>query len=120
MELELLTINGQQIAEGAPGRLLLGSGAAVDEALEFCFAHRVRLVLLHSDNLADDFFDLRSGMAGVVLQKFRTYRRQVAIVFVPGRELSDRFRQLIAEENQGPYIRFFDDREAAHSWLTGR
>lgn len=103
MELKLLTVNGQQIAEGTPGRLLLGSAAAVDEALEFCFAHRVRLVLLHSDNLADDFFELRSGM----------------IVLAPTRELSDRFRQLIAEENQGPYIRFFDDREAAHGWLTG-
>jgi len=118
MELEVHTIDGQQVAEGSPGQLLVGNGSAVDEVLEFCFAHRVRLVLLHSDNLADDFFDLRSGMAGIVLQKFRTYRRQVAIVLSPTRELNDRFRELIAEENQGPYVRFFAELGTARHWLV--
>lgn len=113
MELNLLTHNGRRIAKAEPGQLLFTTASGVNELVEFCLSHRVLRVLLHSGNLAREFFDLGSGFAGAVLQKGRTYRLRIALVLEPDLELSSRFHQLMAEENLGPHFRFFDNAEAA-------
>jgi len=38
------------------------------------------IIILHKENLAESFFDLRSGLAGELLQKVSNYSRQLALV----------------------------------------
>lgn len=88
------------------------------DIIGICFENRARSVLLYAENLTERFFDLSSGEAGAILQKFRNYRIRVAVVVSPGGSpQSDRFREMVAEERQGDDFRIFDDRDAAEAWL---
>jgi len=87
--------------------------------IEACFSAGIRSALLYAPNMTARFFDLSSGEAGIILQKFRTYGIRVALVCPPGSvHFSSRFGELMAEENRLPYFRFFESVEAAREWLA--
>ena len=117
---EALTIaeTGGYMEGPAEGDLL----RTVDDAnlvIEARFSARIRSALLYAPNMTARFFDLSSGEAGTILQKFRTYRIRVALVCPPGSvRFSRRFPELIAEENRKPYFRFFESSDAAREWLA--
>lgn len=62
--------------------------------------------ILHAKNLAPDFFDLRTKLAGEVLQKFTNYRLRVAIVGDFTNVTSNSFRDFIRECNRGKQVCF--------------
>jgi hypothetical protein len=117
MELKLATANGQSYVEGSPGKLLIQDISGVTLILEFCFSNRVNRVLLSSENLAEEFFDLSTGMAGEILQKLRNYRARLAIVYSPDQQLNKRFSEMIAEESKRGYFRVFQQLDSAQNWL---
>ena len=118
MVLRLRSHLDQSIAEAPRNVVLLDRAAAASDLIEFCLNHRMRRVLLYSEGLAADFFDLKTGVAGTVLQKCRQYRLRLAVVLDQRLSLSDRFRELVAEENRSPYVRFSRSAEEARDWLV--
>ncbi|MDX1687437.1 MAG: DUF4180 domain-containing protein [Candidatus Promineifilaceae bacterium] len=74
-------------------------------------------VLLTEEDLAPDFFNLRTGLAGELLQKFVNYRVRVAIVLPDPDAYGERFAELAWEHRTHPLIRFFPSRERAEAWL---
>lgn len=75
-------------------------------------------LILTEEDLGAEFFDLRTGLAGEVLQKFVNYRLHVAIV-VPRPELhGERFVELAREHATHPMVRFFRTENAARAWLA--
>ena len=104
--------------EGTPAARLLHSSEDVVDIIGACFEHNVRSVLLYAENLTERFFDLSSGEAGAILQKFRNYHIKVAIVLSKdGTRQSSKFREMVAEESQGTDFRIFGDRGSAEAWL---
>jgi hypothetical protein len=83
-----------------------------------CYEHHVDRVLLYAENFTERFFDLASGEAGEILQKFRNYRIKVAAVLPANRARQGRFGEMVAEENRGVYFRVFEESDAAKAWLT--
>jgi hypothetical protein len=73
--------------------------------------------LLYASNIADDFFDLRTRFAGLVLQKFMNYQAKVAIILPLGTRTSRRFKEFTDEANRGQSMRFFTESAAAENWL---
>jgi hypothetical protein len=78
-----------------------------------------RLVVIPLSRLAPAFLDLKSRLAGEVLQKFVNYRRQVAIlgdisVAVAG---SDALRDFVRESNRGRTVWFVPDMAALEAKL---
>ncbi|MFC5955060.1 DUF4180 domain-containing protein [Streptomyces pratens] len=70
------------------------------------------MVAVPVERVADDFFALRSGVAGEVTQKFVNYRIRLAIVgdiasHVAG---SDALRDFVREANRGKQLWFVPDR----------
>jgi hypothetical protein len=63
-------------------------------------------VILHAENISAEFFDLRTGLAGEVLQKFATYRIRLAIVGDFSGYSSKSLRDFIYESNQGRQVNF--------------
>jgi hypothetical protein len=94
MNLKVSIINDKKFVEGVPGKLLVTDLSAINSILEVCFSDRVKRILLHSENLAEAFFDLSSGMAGAIFQKLRNYGIHVAIVLSPDVKLSSRFSEV--------------------------
>ena len=74
--------------------------------------------MLYSENLPDRFFDLSSGEAGAILQKFRNYNIRLAIVCSSSVRLSQRFGEMVAEERRGRNFGLFETKDSARQWLS--
>jgi hypothetical protein len=68
------------------------------------------LILIPAQRLEEDFFRLRTGVAGAFLQKFATYRRRVAILGDISRhvEESPALRDFVVEANRGDHVWFVE------------
>jgi hypothetical protein len=74
------------------------------------------LVLTEAD-LCPEFFDLHTGLAGEVLQKFVNYRARLAIVLPDSRAHGERFSELVYEHRRHAAVRFFGSESDARQWL---
>ena len=78
----------------------------------------VRSVLIHHKNVAPNFFDLSSGLAGTILQKFATYYMKGALMINRDEIKSKYFSDLMNEHSRSSFFRFFEDRQKAVDWLV--
>ncbi len=88
------------------------------DLLSYCHELDANRVLLDEAHLAPNFFDLKTGLAGAIFQKFANYHVKAAIVADLAAIASPRFRELVYECNKGGQVRFFDDVAPAEQWLT--
>lgn len=65
-----------------------------------------RMIIIHESQLHPDFFILRTGVAGEILQKFSTYRMKLAIVGDFTNCKSKSLRDFIRESNKQRQINF--------------
>ena len=77
-------------------------------------------VLLRTDQLAPEFFDLSSGLAGAVTQKFANYRLGLIVAGPLPRVASESLEAFIIESNRGSQLAFVPDRDAALLRLENR
>jgi fructokinase len=94
----------------------LGSSDAIDlvaRALE----SGAQGVATSVDRIDPSFFELRTGVAGEVAQKFVTYRFPLVIVgpLPPGATKSSSFAAFVREANRGTQLRFMDTMERPSS-----
>ena len=68
-------------------------------------------VTIPAARLGDDFFNLRTGVAGEVVQKFVTYQLCLAIVGDISTHMarSDALRDFVRESNRGRHVRFVEN-----------
>ncbi|MFF9086315.1 DUF4180 domain-containing protein [Streptomyces sp. NPDC014991] len=115
------TLHGVRILHCAPdGPLLDGESAALD-LIGDAFGHDAQLVAVPVERIADDFFRLRSGVAGAVVQKFVNYRLRLAVLgdisgHVAG---STALRDFVYECNQGRQLWFLADAAELEARLGG-
>jgi hypothetical protein len=81
--------------------------------------NNTNLFLMNDVNFVSEFYDLKSGLAGEMLQKLSNYCARLAIVGNFNMVVSDRFRELMFESNKGSQIHFAHSRDEAISWLSG-
>jgi hypothetical protein len=74
-------------------------------------------VVVRAEQLHPDFFELRTGLAGEVLQKFSNYRMKLAIIGEFGDVSSKSLRDFIRESNRTGHIFFVESLEEALSLL---
>lgn len=82
-----------------------------------CGEHDTYCLMLHSAVLAEDFFKLRTGLAGQILQKFVNYNLRVAVILGSDQKITSKFKELIAESNKGNDFRVFKEIHEAENWL---
>lgn len=82
------------------------------------YGQRAQWVVLPVNRLDQQFFTLRSGVAGEVVQKFSTYRLRLAVVGDIARQIaaSAALRDFVREANRGTTVWFVADLDE----LTGR
>jgi len=83
-----------------------------------CIENDSTRLLLESRHLPAEFFDLRSGFAGELLQKLQNYRIRLAGVFPSEREYGERFSEFLSEAKRGRSFRAFAVRADAEAWLV--
>jgi hypothetical protein len=96
------------VAEFRADHVLLTSAADARDLLMQARGERADVIALHVENIAPAFFDLRSGTAGDVLQKFQNYRCRFAVIgdISPYTSQSEAMRALVRESNRGKDVWF--------------
>ena len=75
-------------------------------------------LILDESQIAPEFFDLRTGFAGEVLQRFTNYRARLAIVVANPDAYGSRFGELAFEHRTHRVVRFFVSEQQARQWLS--
>ena len=75
-------------------------------------------LILTENELAPEFFNLRSGLAGELFQKFINYKLRVAIVLADPDAYGERFSELAYEHRSHNMIRFVSSQDEAYKWLA--
>jgi hypothetical protein len=70
--------------------------------------HRATFIVIPIERLGDDFFELRTRIAGEIVQKFVTYGRRIAIIGDIDRRMaeSSSLRAFVHEANRGNQVWF--------------
>ncbi|MBX3143662.1 MAG: DUF4180 domain-containing protein [Trueperaceae bacterium] len=87
------------IGEGFAGETIASGRDAIDLVGNASY-QGFEAVLLNADRLAPEFFDLSSGLAGEVLQKFSNYGMQLGIIGDFEGSASESLRAFIRESNR--------------------
>jgi len=74
-------------------------------------------LILTENDLAQEFFDLRSGWAGELFQKCINYNVRLAIVLPNPEAYGERISELAYEHKSHSIIRFVRSKDEAEAWL---
>jgi hypothetical protein len=75
-------------------------------------------LIIYKDNITPDFFDLKTKLAGEILQKFSNYRVRLVILGDFSNVESKSLQDFIRESNNGRLINFLSSKEEAISRLS--
>jgi hypothetical protein len=106
------------VAEAISDSIVIENEQDAVRVMEEIFAFGARKIILHKENIAPEFFDLKTGLAGAVLQKFVNYHIQVAIVGDFKNITSKSLNAFIFESNRGDQIFFLDSLDMAIQKLS--
>lgn len=103
-------------AHGPP----IGADRDATDIVGETLAAQVRLVVIPIARLSPAFLDLKTRLAGEVLQKFVNYRRQVVILgdIAPAVAASASLRDFVGESNRGRSVWFVPDLAALEARLA--
>lgn len=112
------SIRSVEIAEIISDEMIISSAEDGLDLLGDLYYQGFDKVIIYEKNITPDFFDLKTGIAGEILQKFSNYRMGLAIVgdFSPYESKS--IRDFIFESNKTKHINFAETLEDALKKLS--
>ncbi len=105
-----------QVIVAADSGIAIHSLTDIPDVIGQCFG--AEGLLITEAELSQDFFDLRTGIAGELFQKCTNYHLQLAIVIKDFAVYGERFSELIYEHRNHQTIRFFLSEVEALVWLS--
>jgi hypothetical protein len=84
-----------------------------DDVFKLFFIDNCSTIILKKENILNDFYDLSTGIAGEILQKFSNYRRRIAIIGDFENIKSKSLKDFIYESNRTNQIIFVKTIEEA-------
>lgn len=117
MNIEITQHQNQSIAE------ITGTGTSIQNPQEIvellinCAYQGAEKIIIHADQLMPDFFDLKTGIAGEILQKVSTYQLRLAIVGGFSQYSSKSLQDFIFESNKMGRVSFVASVEEAKAKL---
>lgn len=111
------TKNGRDVAEIQPGAVIISSQEEILEIIAETGENNCSRIIIHKETFHEDFFDLKTRLAGEILQKFSNYRMKLAITGDFTDIKSKSLRDFIRESNRGNRVFFIESVEEALSRL---
>ncbi len=119
METQQITTGGTCYIECIPSEWRLAGEREALDLVAACVEKGSNRLMLHAESLTEDFYRLRTRLAGDILQKFINYHIRVAAILPLDLVNQGRFREMVLEANRGNQFRVFQNREQAEQWLIG-
>lgn len=116
MEIKVYQFDGIQIAEVISEKLLVNEVQDALDLMADLYYQGISKIILHEKNLVAGFFDLRTGIAGEILQKFSNYKVQLAIIGDFSKFTAKSLKDFIFESNKHGHVNFvgtFDEAKAS-------
>lgn len=117
MNYQIVEGNNKKLVELINADSPLGTENDALELVAICGENETNLLLIHHRALSEDFFRLKTGAAGRILQKFINYHLKTAFVVPDEISQKGKFKELAAEASAGSSFRIFASREEAANWL---
>jgi hypothetical protein len=101
-------INEIKIAEVTSDKIIINSTQDGLDLLGNLYYQGFDKIIIYEVNITPDFFDLKNGIAGEILQKFSNYRVKLAIIgdFAKYTTKSKSIHDFIYECNKGKHVNF--------------
>lgn len=112
------SIRSVKIAEIISDEMVIGSAEDGLDLLGNIYYQGFDKVIIYEKNITPDFFDLKTRIAGEILQKFSNYRMGLAIVGDFSSYESKSIRDFIFESNKTKHINFAETIEDALKRLS--
>lgn len=118
MKIELKEINCVVLAEINSKNIVINNTEDALDLIGNCSYQGSNKIILNERNLTPDFFDLKTRIAGDILQKFSTYNMRLAIVGNFSKFTSKSLHDFIYESNKTGRIVFVNSIEEARKSLA--
>lgn len=109
MKIETHNINGRKIAEIITDKIILSTAEDGLDLLGNLYYQGFDKIILHEKNITSEFFDLKTKIAGGILQKFIQYQMPLIIVGDFSKYNSQSLNDFIFESNKGRQVNFVAD-----------
>jgi len=113
MKIEIHQAKGESIAEFIADEVLLRETQDALDLMAEASQNNCNKMMLYEKNIDPAFFDLKTGVAGDILQKFSNYRMQLAVVGNFVKFNSKSLADFMLESNQHGQVNFVATREEA-------
>jgi len=113
MEIIAHSVNEIKIAEIVSADIIIQSAQDGLDLLGNIYYQGFDKLIIYEKNLTPEFFDLKTKIAGDILQKFSNYRMSLAIVGDFEKYQSKSIRDFIFESNKTKHINFTETLENA-------
>lgn len=110
-------INETAIAEIVSDEIVFGNVPCALDVIANCGYQGFDRIIVYEKNLPSEFFDLKTQLAGEILQKFSNYNSRLAIVGNFSKYESKSLRDFIYESNKIGRVNFVSSVEEAKSAL---
>lgn len=118
MKIEITEVNGHKLAEIISEEIIIKETQdALDIMAESVYSDASRIIL-KDKNLTPEFFDLKTGLAGEILQKFSNYNVRLSIIGDFTKYKSRSLQDFIFESNKHGRINFVHSLEEAKVKMT--
>ena len=118
MEINLYEYQNVTIAEIDAVDIIIHNAQDALDILANCAYQGASKIIVQANHIVPEFFDLKTGIAGEILQKFSTYQMQLAIVGDFSQYNSKSLRDFIFESNKVGRINFVASIEKAREKLA--
>jgi len=118
MDINLISVNDFYIAEIVSDIIEINTAQDALDILANCAYQDARRIVMYQENITDSFFDLKTTLAGDILQKFSNYNVKLAIVGDFSKYSSNSLRDFIYESNKAGRISFVATKEDAMDALS--
>ncbi len=105
--------NNNKIAELSDKTVMINEAQDILDLIAEIGLNDCNNLIIYKYNLCEEFFDLKSKIAGEILQKISNYRCRLAIVGDFSMYKSKSLNDFIRECNRGRTVAFCDDLESA-------
>lgn len=113
MKIETHNINDIKVAEIITDEIILRTTEDGLDLLGNLYYHGYNKIIIHEKNITPDFFDLKTKIAGDILQKFIQYQMPLTIIGDFSKFKRKSLNDFIFECNKGKQINFVSSQSEA-------
>lgn len=118
MKIENHIINNTKIAEVNSENIIVESVEDGSDLLGNLYYSDYDKIIIHEKNINPDFFNLKTGFAGEILQKFANFRVRLVVVGNFDKYESNSLKQFILESNKSKQVNFVSSLAEALNHLS--